>query len=104
MGSVNPEKLAEQAIKNIKEDRNKADFFISEILAEIQQGRTDHSRAGLTLAKHLETMQRSNEQLVKITSLFQRTQSDVFTGFSDQERDSLFDAIKESQKEEENRE
>ena len=101
MSKLNPEKLAEQAIKNIKEDRNKADYFISSILQDIQQGKTDHYRVGLTLAKHLETMQRSNEQLVKITSLFQKTNNDTFTGFSDQEKDSLFDAIKESKEEEE---
>jgi hypothetical protein len=43
-------------------------------------------------AKHIETMQRSNEQLVKIIGLRQKNQSQSFE-FTDDDKDNLFDMI-----------
>ena len=60
--------------------------------------KTNHQSAGMVLSKHLETMQRANEQLVKLTALFKKTESNAFTGFSDSERDTLFEEIKKEQK------
>ena len=31
---IDPDELAEQAIKNIKEDRNKADYLVTKILTD----------------------------------------------------------------------
>ena len=45
-------------------------------------------------------MQRANEQLVKLTALFKKTETNAFTGFSDTERDKLFEEIKKEQSEE----
>ena len=86
---IDPDELAEQAIKNIKEDRNKADYLVTEILTDIQSGKTNHQSAGMVLSKHLETMQRANEQLVKLTALFKKTETNHFTGFSDSERNNV---------------
>jgi hypothetical protein len=94
---IDPNELAEKAIQNIIDDRNKADYLVSQILADIQQGKTNHQSAGMVLSKHLETMQRANEQLVKLTSLFKKTETNSFTGFSDSERDTLFEEIKKEQ-------
>ena len=43
-------------------------------------------------AKHIETMQRSNEQLVKIIGLRQKTQTQSFE-FTEDDKDNLFDMI-----------
>jgi hypothetical protein len=43
-------------------------------------------------AKHVETMQRSNEQLVKIISLRQKTQPTDLS-LSETDKDTLFDLI-----------
>tara|TARA_R100001510_G_C7553758_1_gene136469 strand:- start:305 stop:613 length:309 start_codon:yes stop_codon:yes gene_type:complete len=94
---IDPDELAEKAIQNIIEDRNKADYLVTQILSDIQQGKTNHQSAGMVLSKHLETMQRANEQLVKLTSLFKKTETNAFTGFSDSERDKLFEEIKKEQ-------
>jgi len=98
--AVNPEQLAEEAIANIREDRGKADILITKILEDIKDGKTNHQSAGMVLSKHLEVMQRSNEQLVKLTSLFKKTDAHAFSGFSDMERNEIFDVIKEDQQEE----
>tara|TARA_R110002110_G_scaffold158099_1_gene355293 strand:- start:497 stop:814 length:318 start_codon:yes stop_codon:yes gene_type:complete len=98
--AVNPEQLAEEAIANIREDRGKADILITKILEDISDGKTNHQSAGMVLSKHLEVMQRSNEQLVKLTALFKKTENFSFNGFSDTEKNEIFDVIKEKQQEE----
>ena len=49
---IDPDELAEQAIKNIEEDRNKADYLVTQILTDIQAGKTTlrqgRSNANLT--------------------------------------------------------
>ena len=49
----------------------------------------------IVAAKYLETLQRSNEQLVKTAALLQKQQSSD-ASISDEERDELFDLIQEN--------
>ena len=44
-------------------------------------------------------MQRANEQLVKLTALFKKTETNHFTGFSDSERNKLFEEINNKEEE-----
>ena len=39
---IDPDELAEKAIQNIVEDRNKADYLVTQILSDIQDGKTNH--------------------------------------------------------------
>ena len=53
-----------------------------------------HREVGLVAAKYLETLQRSNEQLVKIAALVQKKASnEQDTSISEEERDELFEMI-----------
>ena len=90
------EKLAEDAIANINEDRGQAKFFITKYLEEINDGKITYKEIGHIIAKFLETCQRSNEQLVKLTSLFEKTRTTSNLEFSESEKQKIFDAIKES--------
>ena len=71
----------EQAIVNIQEDR------------EITRELLDHSEVGMTAAKYVETLQRSNEQLVKITAILQKKEASG-PSLSDTDKNELFDMIK----------
>ena len=51
-----------------------------------------HICFGLIAAKYLETLQRSNEQLVKLAALMQKKEKAV-DGISEQDRQDLFDLI-----------
>jgi len=94
--SNDPRKLAEDAINNINEDRGQAKFFITKYLEEISDGKTNYKEAGHIIAKFLETLQRSNEQLVKLTSLFEKSNSVTNLEFSEAEKQKIFDTIKDS--------
>ena len=53
-----------------------------------------HREVGLVAAKYLETLQRSNEQLVKLAALIQKKTSSN-ENITDQDKQEIFDMIKE---------
>jgi hypothetical protein len=57
----------DEAIGNIRSDRALASKLLIDLVQFMQQ-QSDHATLGSTAAKYLETLQRSNEQLVKITA------------------------------------
>jgi hypothetical protein len=52
-------------------------------------------KVGVIAAKYVETLQRSNEQLVKVSALLQK-KTGADQGLSDEDKSELFDLIKES--------
>jgi hypothetical protein len=55
---------------------------------------TKHQYSGPVAAKYLETLQRSNEQLVKLASLISKKEN-VSTNLSQIEKSEIYDLIKE---------
>ena len=62
------------------------------IMKYMQTGDDRHREVGLIAAKYLETLQRSNEQLVKIAAIVQKKQNKE-EGISDKDKQELFDLI-----------
>jgi hypothetical protein len=84
----------EDATRNVNEDRAATKVLLTNLMKYMQSTDDRHREVGLIAAKYLETLQRSNEQLVKIAGLVQRaTKSQHDTSISDDERDELFDLI-----------
>lgn len=84
--------LLEEAIENIRNDRTLAREFLNEIATQIAKDPDNNRALSPVAAKHIETMQRSNEQLVKVITLKQKEKSkDV--GLSDEDKASIFDMI-----------
>lgn len=84
--------LIDEALDNIRNDRKVAREFLNEIANQIAKD-ADHNRSlSPVAAKHIETMQRSNEQLVKIIGLQQKTSTKTFE-LNQNEKDELFDLI-----------
>ena len=67
------DKLFREAVGNIRGDRDTANAALDEIVQDVHQGKTTHHQSGMVIAKYLETLQRSNEQLVKLLSLKNKT-------------------------------
>jgi hypothetical protein len=51
-----------------------------------------HGEVGTIAAKYVETLQRSNEQLVKVVALIQK-QNEKTTGLSDIDKSEIFDLL-----------
>jgi len=57
-----------------------------------------HREVGPVAAKYVETLQRSNEQLVKIAALMQKQKTSSFE-FSSSDKDQLYDIINDKEEE-----
>jgi len=90
--SKNLDDLIDEALGNIRDDRKVAREFLNEIANQIAVNSDNNKYLSPVAAKHIETMQRSNEQLVKIIGLQQKTQAQGFE-LSDVDKDNLFDMI-----------
>lgn len=84
------------ATQNIEEDRLAANQLLHDLMMEMSQN-TDkykHRNFGETASRYLETLQRSNEQLVKIAALVQKEEGTTKSEeLSDSEKDKIFDVI-----------
>jgi hypothetical protein len=86
------ETLVTEALGNIRDDRDLAREFLNDIGAIIANDASQTKYLSTVAAKHIETLQRSNEQLVKIISLKQKA-PEVSFDLNDEERDNIFDLI-----------
>ena len=83
------ESLTEEAIENIRKDREQTKELLKDLVKYLSSDEHRHKEVGFTAAKYVETLQRSNEQLVKIAALKQKVET-VDTGLSSEERDEIF--------------
>tara|TARA_R100000908_G_C3725897_1_gene126971 strand:- start:16 stop:315 length:300 start_codon:yes stop_codon:yes gene_type:complete len=88
--------LFNEALDNIRNDRKLAREFLNEIANEISSDAEQNKYLSPVAAKHIETMQRSNEQLVKIISLRQKTSEESFA-LSEDDKSNLYDLIQGSE-------
>jgi len=86
------EHLIDEALDNIRNDRKLAREFLNEIANQIANDGEQNKYLSPVAAKHIETLQRSNEQLVKLIGLRQKGQVDNFE-LSENDKDGLFDLI-----------
>jgi len=84
--------LLNEALENIRSDRDLAREFLNEISNVIATDAEQNKYLSPVAAKHIETMQRSNEQLVKIIGLKQKTAVESLE-LSEEDKDNLFDLI-----------
>jgi len=81
-----------KAIANINNDRAITSTLLTDVVIYLKQNEQNHKEMGQIAAKYVETLQRSNEQLVKICTILQKKNS-VNTTLSEKDKDELFDII-----------
>jgi nitrous oxide reductase len=84
----------QDAIQNIEEDRAITKTLLSDVVQYVKNSKDNHKDIGHIAAKYVETLQRSNEQLVKIASLLQKRSTES-QDLTDKDKNKLFDIIKE---------
>lgn len=92
MNSKELDTLMSEALDNIRDDRKLAREFLNEIANQIASDSEQNKYLSPVAAKHIETMQRSNEQLVKLIGLRQKRQVENLE-LSDSDKDSIFDML-----------
>ena len=86
--------LIEEALTNIRGDRQLAREFLNEIANQIASDPLQNKYLSPVAAKHIETLQRSNEQLVKLISVRQKGQQQT-SALSEADKSELFDLIQQ---------
>tara|TARA_B100000085_G_scaffold285577_2_gene322249 strand:- start:1451 stop:1744 length:294 start_codon:yes stop_codon:yes gene_type:complete len=84
--------LIDEALDNIRGDRKAAREFLNEIANCIATAPDQNKYLSPVAAKHIETLQRSNEQLVKIISI-QKKDKESSNKLSEEDKDNLFNLI-----------
>jgi hypothetical protein len=92
MSKKDLDSLISEALDNIRNDRRSAREFLNEIANQIAADSEQNKYLSPVAAKHIETLQRSNEQLVKLIGIQQKAQPQA-TSLSEEDKNSLFDMI-----------
>ena len=91
---MSSDKHIKQAIKNIDDDRETTRELLDDAMRQLAKDPSQHTTLGVVLAKYVETLQRSNEQLVKLCGLMSKNEkSDELT---DKDFAQIFDQIQNS--------
>ena len=81
-----------EALDNIRDDRKLAREFLNEIANQIASDADNNRGLSPVAAKHIETMQRSNEQLVKIIGLKSKNQEQSFE-LTESDKNEIYDIL-----------
>ena len=89
----------EEAIKNIRDDRDITSTLLTKLFTEINKADNAeaHKNLGFIAAKYVETLQRSNEQLVKLTSILSK-KGDLSAKLTEDDKKDIFDVIQGEKK------
>jgi F0F1-type ATP synthase membrane subunit b/b' len=88
------EEYLTKVTKNVAEDRAAAKALLMELMKWMKPVEERHKKVGMIAAKYLETLQRSNEQLVKITSLIQKNNPES-AKMTQEDKEEIFNIIQE---------
>jgi hypothetical protein len=91
----------DDAIQNILDDREVTRELLDDVMRLLAKNEENHKYAGAVAAKYVETLQRSNEQLVKIAALVQK-QNNTSVDLSENDKTEIFDLLQQNSNEEQN--
>jgi hypothetical protein len=85
-----------EALDNIREDRKITRELLDDAIKYVAKDEARHQHIGITLAKYVETLQRSNEQIVKIATLLSKNEKS--DGLSETDMEDIYSMIKREEK------
>jgi len=90
----------QEAFENIKSDRAATNSILVDAMIYLKKNEEHHKNVGIVVAKYLETLQRSNEQLVKIAAIAEKVQRTSYDQeLTDYDKDDIFEEINEIEEE-----
>tara|TARA_R110001583_G_scaffold84781_4_gene222651 strand:- start:3995 stop:4282 length:288 start_codon:yes stop_codon:yes gene_type:complete len=85
-----------EAVDNIRNDRKVTKALLDDLIQYMAKEESRHRDVGLTAAKYLETLQRSNEQLVKVSSLVSKKTANA--GLTEHDKEEIYDLLNREEK------
>ena len=84
--------IVKKALENIESDREITRDLLNDAIGYLSKDESRHRDIGMTLAKYVEVLQRSNEQMVKVASLVQKEEKKA-EGLSEKDMEDIFSMI-----------
>ena len=84
--------IISKALENIEKDREVTRDLLNDAITYLSKDESRHRDIGMTLAKYVEVLQRSNEQMVKVASLVQKEEKTT-EGLSEADMENIFSMI-----------
>ena len=85
----------DEAIDNVRNDRKVTKALLDDLIQYMAKEESRHRDVGLTAAKYLETLQRSNEQLVKVSGIVAKKTTS--SGLTADDKEEIYDILKGEQ-------
>ena len=82
-----------EVIDNIRDDREVTKELLNDAINYMSAKADAHESVGQVAAKYVETLQRSNEQLVKIAGLVHKREQGKTETLSEEDKNQLLDMI-----------
>ena len=93
----NLEEYIQEATRNVSEDRAHAKSLLIDAMNDMKMSDAARKELGSIAAKYVENLQRSNEQMIKLSALLQKQQGSS-VGLSEEDKEDLYDMLdKESE-------
>tara|TARA_R100000805_G_C3584147_1_gene87249 strand:- start:19 stop:312 length:294 start_codon:yes stop_codon:yes gene_type:complete len=92
------DKFLEEAVENIRSDREITRELLDDAIKWLSKDESRHQNIGITLSKYVETLQRSNEQLVKVAGLMAKNEGSG--DLTDSDMEDIYKMINKEDKDE----
>ena len=86
------QKYIEEVIENIRNDREITRELLDDAIKWLSKDESRHREIGIVMSKYVETLQRSNEQLVKVVAIMKKN-SPKTSELTNKDKEELFDMI-----------
>ena len=73
------DKYLQETVDNIRDDREVTKELLDDAMKWLAKDESRHRELGIVLSKYVETLQRSNEQLVKVVNLMNKDSKAALT-------------------------
>jgi hypothetical protein len=85
----------QQALENIEKDREITTELLKDAAQYIGKDEHRHAEVGHVAAKYIESLQRSNEQLVKLTAIMMKRESSIYGDLNDTDKNEIYNSLNE---------
>lgn len=87
------DKYIKKVITNIEEDREVTNELLKDVMGYIGRDASNHASVGHVAAKYVESLQRSNEQLVKLVTLMAKKQDNLYGNLDDDDKNNIYETL-----------
>ncbi len=87
------DKYVDEVVGNIRSDRELTRELLDDAIKWLSKDESRHREIGIVMAKYVETLQRSNEQLVKVVNMVSKTEKSA--GLTGEDMEEIYGILED---------